>query len=186
MAQMIYTWLRHALSISNPHNLYAPIPQSHPYLSPSSHYSRNGSIDSTTSTLRPDTEKASSPTRSRKWLSPRVLADATIGLSDGLTVPFALTAGLSALGDTKVVIYGGFAELFAGAISMGVGGYLGARGECQAYNAALSTTQRDVAAESKRVDEQIHMSLAEYGLSASTLAAVTAELKSSPDALEKR
>lgn len=59
----------------------------------------------------------------------RVISDATIGLSDGLTVPFALTAGLSALGNTKVVIYGGFAELIAGAISMGLGGYLGAKSE---------------------------------------------------------
>lgn len=59
----------------------------------------------------------------------RVISDATIGLSDGLTVPFALTAGLSALGNTKVVVYGGFAELIAGAISMGLGGYLGAKSE---------------------------------------------------------
>src|SRR6266516_2967437 len=59
----------------------------------------------------------------------RVISDAIIGLSDGLTVPFALTAGLSALGDTKVVIYGGLAELVAGAISMGLGGYLGAKSE---------------------------------------------------------
>lgn len=59
----------------------------------------------------------------------RVIGDATLGLSDGLTVPFALTAGLSALGNTKVVIYGGFAELIAGAISMGLGGYLSAKGE---------------------------------------------------------
>jgi hypothetical protein len=59
----------------------------------------------------------------------RVVSDAIIGLSDGLTVPFALTAGLSALGDTKVVIYGGLAELIAGAISMGLGGYLGAKSE---------------------------------------------------------
>lgn len=48
----------------------------------------------------------------------RIISDATIGLSDGLTVPFALTAGLSALGNTKVVLYGGFAELIAGAISV--------------------------------------------------------------------
>ena len=47
----------------------------------------------------------------------RVISDAIIGLSDGLTVPFALTAGLSALGDTRVVISGGLAELIAGAIS---------------------------------------------------------------------
>lgn len=51
-------------------------------------------------------------------VNPRIISDATIGLSDGLTVPFALTAGLSALGDTNVVIYGGLAELIAGGISM--------------------------------------------------------------------
>jgi VIT1/CCC1 family predicted Fe2+/Mn2+ transporter len=59
----------------------------------------------------------------------RVISDAIIGLSDGLTVPFALTAGLSAIGSTKVVVYGGMAELIAGAISMGLGGYLGAKSE---------------------------------------------------------
>ena len=59
----------------------------------------------------------------------RVVSDAIIGLSDGLTVPFALTAGLSTLGETKVVIYGGLAELIAGAISMGLGGYLAAKSE---------------------------------------------------------
>lgn len=62
-------------------------------------------------------------------INARVISDATIGLSDGLTVPFALTAGLSALGDTRVVIFGSLAELIAGAISMGLGGYLGAKSE---------------------------------------------------------
>lgn len=46
-----------------------------------------------------------------------------IGLSDGLTVPFALTAGLSSLGESKLVVVGGVAELIAGAISMGIGGF---------------------------------------------------------------
>lgn len=67
--------------------------------------------------------------RRRFHVDPRIISDATIGLSDGLTVPFALTAGLSALGDSKLVIYGGLAELIAGGISMGLGGYLGAAGE---------------------------------------------------------
>jgi VIT1/CCC1 family predicted Fe2+/Mn2+ transporter len=62
-------------------------------------------------------------------ITSRVISDAIIGLSDGLTVPFALTAGLSTLGETRVVIYGGLAELFAGAISMGLGGYLAAKSE---------------------------------------------------------
>ena len=46
-----------------------------------------------------------------------------IGLSDGLTVPFALTAGLSSIGSSRLVVTGGLAELCAGAISMGLGGY---------------------------------------------------------------
>lgn len=62
-------------------------------------------------------------------LDARIVADSILGLSDGLTVPFALTAGLTALGDTRVVILGGLAELIAGAISMGLGGYVGAKSE---------------------------------------------------------
>ncbi|KAL9621673.1 MAG: hypothetical protein Q9160_003926 [Pyrenula sp. 1 TL-2023] len=74
---------------------------------------------------------------------PRIVSSATIGLSDGLTVPFALTAGLSTLGSAKVVIYGGLAELCAGAISMGLGGYLGAVSEIDAQT-ALSTQTHDL------------------------------------------
>lgn len=69
------------------------------------------------------------PSAERSAIGARVISDAIIGLSDGLTVPFALTAGLSALGDTRVVIFAGLAELTAGAISMGLGGYLGAKSE---------------------------------------------------------
>lgn len=61
--------------------------------------------------------------------SPRMISDAIIGLSDGMTVPFALTAGLASLGDTRLVVLGGLAELIAGAISMGLGGLLGAKSE---------------------------------------------------------
>lgn len=58
-----------------------------------------------------------------------MISDAIIGLSDGMTVPFALTAGLASLGDTRLVVLGGLAELIAGAISMGLGGLLGAKSE---------------------------------------------------------
>lgn len=77
------------------------------------------------------TSSSSSTSKEKSWykVDARVISDATIGLSDGLTVPFALTAGLSALGNTRLVIYGGLAELIAGAISMGLGGYLGAKSE---------------------------------------------------------
>ncbi|CEI39949.1 hypothetical protein FVEN_g2214 [Fusarium venenatum] len=59
----------------------------------------------------------------------RFFSDFTLGFSDGLTVPFALTAGLSSLGKADTVITGGLAELCAGSISMGIGGYLAARDE---------------------------------------------------------
>lgn len=61
------------------------------------------------------------PTSRRFW------ADFTMGFADGLTVPFALTAGLSSLGQTDTVVYAGLAEVSAGCISMGIGGYLSAR-----------------------------------------------------------
>lgn len=67
---------------------------------------------------------------SRPSLS-RFLADFTLGFADGLTVPFALTAGLSSLGQTDTVIYAGMAEICAGSISMGIGGYLSAKGEAR-------------------------------------------------------
>ncbi|KAG5927599.1 hypothetical protein E4U42_002060 [Claviceps africana] len=57
----------------------------------------------------------------------RFLSDFTLGFSDGRTVPFGLTAGLSSLGQTDTVVYAGLAELCAGSISMGIGGYLSAR-----------------------------------------------------------
>lgn len=75
-------------------------------------------------------------------VDPRVISDMIIGLSDGLTVPFALTAGLSSLGDSKLVITGGFAELISGAISMGLGGYLGAKSESDYYHAEVKQEKR--------------------------------------------
>lgn len=74
-------------------------------------------------------ESTTSSSSTRARINPRIVSDAILGLSDGLTVPFALSAGLSALGNTKVVVLGGLAELAAGAISMGLGGYVGAKSE---------------------------------------------------------
>lgn len=76
-----------------------------------------------------DASVRSSDSNSGSRINPRLISDAILGLSDGLTVPFALSAGLSAIGNTKVVVLGGLAELIAGAISMGLGGYVGAKSE---------------------------------------------------------
>lgn len=72
---------------------------------------------------------ATGTTASTMRIDSRLIADAVLGMSDGLTVPFALSAGLSQFEDTNVVVLGGLAELVAGAISMGLGGYYGAKSE---------------------------------------------------------
>ena len=102
--------------------------------------SRPGSTISSSTTLDLEAQKCDScrprPTsqeaeakHGRFKPSPRMISDAIIGLSDGLTVPFALTAGLSSLGNARLVVLGGLAELIAGAISMGLGGFIGAKSE---------------------------------------------------------
>ncbi|KAK4169574.1 putative vacuolar iron transporter protein [Cladorrhinum sp. PSN259] len=78
----------------------------------------------------------------------RFLADFTLGFADGLTVPFALTAGLSSLGETDTVIYAGMAEICAGSISMGIGGYLSAKGE---YTISLQEEQPEVVSDEETV-----------------------------------
>jgi VIT1/CCC1 family predicted Fe2+/Mn2+ transporter len=60
--------------------------------------------------------------------------DIVVGMSDGLTVPFALAAGLTgAIAQSKIIITAGFAEIAAGSIAMGLGGYLAARGDAEHY-----------------------------------------------------
>jgi len=114
-------------------------------------------------------------------INPRVISDATIGLSDGLTVPFALTAGLSALGDTNVVIYGGFAELIAGGISMGLGGYLGAKSEAEAYQAALSMTKAIVENDHEKASSLVRETFTQYDFADSALDSVIASLLAEPN-----
>ncbi|KAK3215548.1 hypothetical protein GRF29_8g335015 [Pseudopithomyces chartarum] len=97
-------------------------------------------------------------------IDPRIISDAIIGLSDGLTVPFALTAGLSALGNTHVVIYGGLAELIAGSISMGLGGYLGAKSEAESYTATQLQTHKKIISDPSGVEEDVKSILDDVGL----------------------
>src|SRR5436309_13500456 len=64
--------------------------------------------------------------------------DVVIGMSDGLTVPFALAAGLSgAVQNTRLIVVGGLAEVAAVLITMGLGGYLAARGDAEHYYQVL-------------------------------------------------
>jgi len=67
-----------------------------------------------------------------------MLTDIVIGMSDGLTVPFALAAGLSgAVDSTSIIIVAGIAEIAAGSIAMGLGGFLAGKTEQDHYNSEL-------------------------------------------------
>ncbi|EIT76870.1 VIT family-domain-containing protein [Aspergillus flavus] len=124
---------------------------------------------------RPKPEKADS-----KVIDGRLVSDAIIGLSDGMTVPFALTAGLSALGDTKVVVFGGMAELIAGAISMGLGGYLGAKSEEESYRATLKETESQTMTDPAGVTDTISDIFAPYDLPPHLVSELTRHLSTSP------
>lgn len=95
------------------------------------------------------------------------LKDIVIGMSDGLTVPFALAAGLSgAVADTSIVTTAGIAEIVAGAIAMGLGGYLAGQTEVEHYEAELKREYEEVEKVPEREKEEVREVFADYGLDA--------------------
>ncbi|CEP17276.1 hypothetical protein [Parasitella parasitica] len=99
---------------------------------------------------------------------------------DGLTVPFALAAGLSSLGSSKIVIYGGAAELVSGAISMGLGGYLAARSEIDHYRTERQREEREVEECPQDEEDEIVDILEPYGLDRETIQPLIEKLRSDP------
>lgn len=91
--------------------------------------------------------------------------DVVIGMADGLTVPFALAAGLSAASvASRVVVVAGVAEIAAGAVAMGLGGYLAARGEMDHYHAERSREFREVRELQREEEREIVDIFKGYGL----------------------
>ncbi|EEA27737.1 Protein ccc1 [Talaromyces marneffei ATCC 18224] len=128
----------------------------------------------------PSSAPSSRPEK-KTFMDARVISDAIIGLSDGMTVPFALTAGLSTLEDTKVVVFGGLAELIAGAISMGLGGYLGAKSEEESYRTTLKQTREQTINDFDATTSIISDIFAPYDLPAQTVSDLTKHLVDSPN-----
>ncbi|KAL4743661.1 VIT family-domain-containing protein [Aspergillus similis] len=140
--------------------------------------------DSSASSSNYDVESTgSSNTRSR--IDPRIVSDAILGLSDGLTVPFALSAGLSALGDTKVVVLGGLAELAAGAISMGLGGYVGAKSEAESYQTTVRETTELIDSSPSETQAIVYNIFASHGVPDDAIAPINASLHASRDRLRE-
>jgi vacuolar iron transporter family protein len=86
------------------------------------------------------------PHTERHFTSSAIVRDVVIGMSDGLTVPFALAAGLTgAVNTTGIIVTAGLAEIAAGAIAMGLGGYLAAKSDAEHYAKEREREKREVA-----------------------------------------
>lgn len=91
--------------------------------------------------------------------------DIVIGMSDGLTVPFALAAGLSgATIATHVIVTAGLAEIAAGSIAMGLGGYLAARSDAEHYVSERRREEREVVERADAERAEVDTILGEYGI----------------------
>src|SRR6185295_10414000 len=108
--------------------------------------------------------------------------DVVIGMSDGLTVPFALAAGLSgAVAATGLVITAGLAETAAGAIAMGLGGFLAARTDENHYASERAREYDEVKTKPEAEAAEVREVLTGFGLTATEAEPIVAALQRDPD-----
>lgn len=111
------------------------------------------------------------------------IRDIVIGMSDGLTVPFALAAGISgAIAQTHLVVTAGFAEIAAGSIAMGLGGYLAAKSDREHYESEEKREQSEIIHQTEAEEQEIYDIFAQYGVSQSESSSVLTALKRNPTA----
>ncbi len=112
-----------------------------------------------------------------------LVRDVVIGMSDGLTVPFALAAGLSgAVSASHVVVVAGLAEIAAGSIAMGLGGFLAARSDAEHYEQELLREKREVETIPEDEANEVIEIFQRYGLTQEECQPVVQALRSKPKA----
>jgi VIT1/CCC1 family predicted Fe2+/Mn2+ transporter len=119
----------------------------------------------------------------KHFTSGAVVRDVVIGMSDGLTVPFALAAGLSGAVDaTAIVVTAGLAEVAAGSIAMGLGGYLAAKSDAEHYRNERAREQREVRELPAHEAAEVAEIFRSYGLSDDESAPLVEALRQRPEA----
>jgi VIT1/CCC1 family predicted Fe2+/Mn2+ transporter len=107
--------------------------------------------------------------------------DVVIGMSDGLTVPFALAAGLTgAVSATRIIVTAGLAEIAAGSIAMGLGGYLAARSDADHYASERRREEREVIERAETEREEVADVFRGYGLGDEEIAPVLRAFEARP------
>ena len=102
----------------------------------------------------------------RHFTATATVRDIMIGMADGLTVPFALAAGLSGVvASSGIVVTAGLAEIAAGSFAMGLGGYLAARTDADHYNSERRQERLEVEQNPRREEDEVASILGLYGLS---------------------
>jgi VIT1/CCC1 family predicted Fe2+/Mn2+ transporter len=119
--------------------------------------------------------------------SSETVRDMVIGLADGLTVPFALAAGIAGAAaavanPSRLVVTAGLAEIAAGSIAMGLGGYLASRGDTEHFAAERRREQREVVERPLDEEAEIYEIFEQYGVDKASATPVLRSLQANPEA----
>jgi vacuolar iron transporter family protein len=121
------------------------------------------------------------PHQEEHFTSVDLVRDIVIGMSDGLTVPFALAAGLTgAISQTNLIVIAGFAEIAAGSIAMGLGGYLAARSDAEHYVHEQAREEQEIVAIPEAEEEEVRDIFKTYGISDEECQPVVESLRKRP------
>ncbi|HEY3175962.1 MAG TPA: VIT1/CCC1 transporter family protein [Candidatus Polarisedimenticolia bacterium] len=121
------------------------------------------------------------PHTERHFTGGQSVRDIVIGMADGLTVPFALAAGLTgAMASSSIVVAAGMAEIAAGSIAMGLGGYLAGRSDAEHYASERERERLEVAQKPEAEMKEVVEVFREYGLTEEEIAPIAAGLKARP------
>lgn len=119
----------------------------------------------------------------RHFTGSETVRDLVIGMSDGLTVPFALAAGLSgAIDTTSIIVTAGLAEIAAGSIAMGLGGYLAARSDAEHYSSERVREETEVVEKPEMEAREVSDVFQTYGLTAAASQPIVEALRKRPEA----
>jgi len=119
----------------------------------------------------------------KHFTASETVRDIVIGMADGLTVPFALAAGLSgAVSSTGIIVTAGLAEIAAGSISMGLGGYLAARSDAEHYASEHAREVAETVEKPQQEKAEVMEVLQDYGLTREEAAPVVGALSKRPPA----
>jgi VIT1/CCC1 family predicted Fe2+/Mn2+ transporter len=117
----------------------------------------------------------------RHFTAGDTVRDIVIGMSDGLTVPFALAAGLTgAISESRIIITAGFAEIAAGSIAMGLGGYLAARGDAEHYVHEQAREEDEIVRIPEAEEKEVREIFQTYGLTDEESGSVVQSLRRRP------